>query len=149
MIAACAIGFAAWKGDCHGPAPVAEVHIRFAEICSQADQTLGEPAAIGFFLTEYDSWTREEIHQNLLPEVRLALGARQHKLGSPEGGTKAPQEKPVPIKPPKKMAASTDKEPEIREGKASSTATDTERLRCVFGRFDASVDGTDTRNFFG
>src|SRR5215471_1610311 len=59
VVAACAISFAAWKGDCQGCAPVSDVHIRFAQICYKADQVLGEPAATGFFLTEYDSWTRE------------------------------------------------------------------------------------------
>ncbi len=91
VTAACAIGFAAWKGDYQGAASVAEVDVRFAEICRHADQRLAEPAGVRFFLTQYDSWSREELRRNLLAEVGLALTERT-------------------AKPAKKMASSIDQE---------------------------------------
>jgi hypothetical protein len=96
VTAACAIGFAAWKGDYEGSASVAEVDSRFAEICSCADQRLGEPAGVRFFLTQYDSWSREEMRGNLLAEVGLALAERV-------------------AKPAKKMAPSVDQDIHARK----------------------------------
>jgi hypothetical protein len=104
VVAACAICFAAWKGDYREAASVAEIDARFAEICFRAGELLNQPDGVGSFLTQYDSWTREEMRQNLLPEVRLALSVRQQ---------------PVPIKPPKRLASSTDKGSQISEKKIS------------------------------
>lgn len=56
---------------------VGQLEERFAQACCRADQLLGEPAAVRYFLNEVDEWTREELRQNLLPEVDLALTQRQ------------------------------------------------------------------------
>jgi hypothetical protein len=117
VIAACAIGLAAWKADCQEGAPVGEVDIRFAEICSNASQRLGEPGAVHFFLAQYDSWTREEMRRNLLSEVRLALAGRQHESGPP--GWNTHQKEPTDTKPPKRMAPSTTQERQAHTGQAS------------------------------
>jgi hypothetical protein len=113
VVAACAICFSAWKGDYQGCAPVAEVDLRFDEVCYQASQLLGEPAAVGQFLTEYDSWSREEMRRNLLPEVRLALAGRL------ESAAREPSMEALPIKPPKKMSPSIDHQLQVQDKKIS------------------------------
>ncbi len=71
----CAICYAAWQGD--GLATVAEVEEYFAHVCVESDRRLGEPAAVRYFLNPFDDWSREEMRRNLLPEVELALAARE------------------------------------------------------------------------
>ena len=109
VTAACAIGFAAWKGDRDVCAPVGEIDVRFADICLEADQMLGEPGAVHHFLLQYDSWTREEMRRNLLPEVGAALAGRQGESDPLEGSTSGQQKMPAQIRPPKKMVASTER----------------------------------------
>jgi hypothetical protein len=84
VTAACAICFTAWKGDCGGRACVADLDIGFAEVCYQAGQLLREPGAVRFFLIQYDSWTREEMRQNLLTEVERTLVGRRRDSGQLE-----------------------------------------------------------------
>ena len=72
--AACAIGYAGWQGE--HLETVLDVETFFAAACQMADRNLGEPAGCRHFLNQYDEWTREEMVQNLLPEVEAALAAR-------------------------------------------------------------------------
>jgi hypothetical protein len=104
VTAACAICFTTWKGDCQGSASVGEVDIRFAEICSHTGLLLREAGAVRYFLTQYDSWTREEMRGNLLAEVRLALAGRQRGSTAPERSEQ--HQGPVSDKPSKRMAPS-------------------------------------------
>src|SRR6266404_2857675 len=55
---------------------------RFAAACYRADQLLGEPAAVRYFLNQVDGWSREELRQNLLPEIKLALAQREPKFAA-------------------------------------------------------------------
>jgi hypothetical protein len=119
VIAACAIGFAAWKGDCPACAPLGEIGCRFAKVCYEADQRLREPGAVHYFLIQYDSWTREEMRRNLLLEVGVALAGREREPGPLEDSTRAQQKMPAAIRPPKKMAPSSDKQPWARKRKTS------------------------------
>ncbi len=88
--AGCALGFMGASengGFCHDAngapngnneaATVGETEMFFAKTCFAADQRLGEPAACRWFLNAYDSWDRDEMRRQLLPEVELALAARQ------------------------------------------------------------------------
>jgi hypothetical protein len=72
--AACVIGFCGWQGD--GLETVGEVEELFNRLCFEADQRLGEPAAVRFFLNWADETPRDEMRRELLAEVRLALSER-------------------------------------------------------------------------
>ena len=68
---ACVVGYAGWQGD--GLETVGEVEEYFARLCFEADQRLGEPAAVRYFLNWFDDADRTEARRLLLPEVDRAL----------------------------------------------------------------------------
>lgn len=72
--AACALGFCGWQGE--GRDTVGEVEEFFAQVCFEADQRLGEPAACRWFLNWFDDTPRAEMRRELLAEVEYALAAR-------------------------------------------------------------------------
>jgi hypothetical protein len=72
---ACLVGFAGWVGD--GLATAGEVETFFAGACRRADEALGEPAGTRWLLDFFDETGRDEMRRRLLPEVRLALAARE------------------------------------------------------------------------
>lgn len=76
--ACCVLGFCGWQGE--GLETVAEVEEFFAKLCFEADQVLGEPAAVRWFLNWYDETSRDEMRRELLEEVKLTLSER---LGVP------------------------------------------------------------------
>ena len=55
---------------------VGEVEETFARVCFEADQRLGEPAAVRYFLNWYDDTPRDEMRKQLLAEVERALADR-------------------------------------------------------------------------
>ena len=71
---ACVVGYCAWQGD--GMETVGEVEETFARVCFEADQRLGEPAAVRYFLNWYDDTPRDEMRKHLLAEVERALADR-------------------------------------------------------------------------
>jgi hypothetical protein len=71
---ACAIGYCGWQGD--GLETVAEVEEFFAQMCFEVDQRLGEPAACRWFLNWFDETPRDQMREQLLPEVRRILAER-------------------------------------------------------------------------
>lgn len=73
--AACFVGYAAWQGD--GLKTVGEVEEAFAKCLFDADQRLGEPAGVRWFLNPFDDWPREQMLASLLPEVQRALSLRE------------------------------------------------------------------------
>ena len=70
----CVLGYCAWQGD--GLQTVGEIEETFAQLCFEADQVLGEPAACRWFLNWYDEVSREEMCRELLAEVKLVLAER-------------------------------------------------------------------------
>ncbi len=74
---ACALGFCGWQGD--GLVKVGEVEEFFARACYLADQRLGEPAAVRWFLNKWDDTPRELLFAEMIPEVELALAGRAAK----------------------------------------------------------------------
>lgn len=48
----------------------------FARACYDCDASLGEPAGCRHFLNAFDEWPRQEMIQNLLPEVERELDRR-------------------------------------------------------------------------
>jgi hypothetical protein len=73
---ACAVCFALWQGDGDFHT-VGEVEAAFARACHEADQTFGEPAACRYFLNWFDQAPRDQMRQELLAEVNLALSSRE------------------------------------------------------------------------
>ena len=71
---ACVMGYCAWQGD--GLESVGEVEEYFAKVCFEADQRLGEPAAVRYFLNWFDDTPRDEVRRELLTEVNRALAER-------------------------------------------------------------------------
>ena len=71
---ACVMGFCAWQGD--GLETVGEVEEYFARICFEADQRLGEPAAVRYFLNWFDDTPRVEMRRELVDEVNRTLAER-------------------------------------------------------------------------
>ena len=74
-VAACAIGFCGWQGSERNT--VGDVEEFFGNVCFAADQILGEPSAVRFFLNVYDNWTRDEMRAVLLPVVEDVLEKRK------------------------------------------------------------------------
>jgi hypothetical protein len=72
--AACAVAYAGWKGV--RLETVAEVEDFFARVCSYADQALGEPAAIRYFMDWFDETPAELMRPALLAEVTAELCRR-------------------------------------------------------------------------
>lgn len=73
--AACALGFCGWQGD--NLETVGEVEKFFARCCFEADQRLGEAAACRWFLNWFDETPRDQMRQELIVEIDLALEARR------------------------------------------------------------------------
>src|SRR5436305_828989 len=71
---ACVVGYCAWQGD--GLETVGDVEEFFARVCFEADQRLGEPAAVRYFLNWYDDTPRDEMRRQLLAEVNRTLAER-------------------------------------------------------------------------
>jgi hypothetical protein len=71
---ACVVGYSAWQGD--GLETVGEIEEVFARTCFEADQRLGEPAAVRYFLNWYDDAPRDEMRKQLLTEVARVLSDR-------------------------------------------------------------------------
>jgi hypothetical protein len=72
--ATCPTGFCGWHGA--GLQTVSEVEEFFARVCHAADNRLGEPAAMRYFLNWWDDTPRAEARRLLLAEVSRALGER-------------------------------------------------------------------------
>ncbi len=71
---ACALGYCGWQGD--DLETVAEVEEFFARTCFEADERLGEPAAVRWFLNWFDETPRDEMRRQLLAEVNRSLARR-------------------------------------------------------------------------
>lgn len=71
--AACALGLCGWHGD--GCATVGALEAYFNQLCSAADDDLGEPAACRHFLDWFDAAPRYTMRRQLLAEVERALEA--------------------------------------------------------------------------
>lgn len=69
--AACALGFCGWHGS--GCTTVGQLEAFFDELCTGADQALGEPAACRHFLDWFDAAPRTAMRRQLLAEVEQAL----------------------------------------------------------------------------
>jgi hypothetical protein len=72
--AADAIGLSGWLGE--GLETVGEVEEYFARSCFEADQRLGEPAGCRWFLNWFDDTPREQMREQLLPEVERSISQR-------------------------------------------------------------------------
>lgn len=59
-----------------GACTVGRAEERFAQLCFDADQRMGEPAACRFFLNWFDDHSREEVRRELLAECELELESR-------------------------------------------------------------------------
>jgi len=70
---ACPIGFLGWKT---GMETVGQVEEFFARTCFNANQALGEPAAVRWFMNWVDETPREKMRQGLLAEVQASLAER-------------------------------------------------------------------------
>jgi hypothetical protein len=75
--AADAIAYACWKGG--SKRTVAEVEEAWAWTCQRADERLGEPAGIRYFLNWADETPRETMLRELGWEVDLELLVRQKR----------------------------------------------------------------------
>lgn len=75
--AACPLGFALWQGEeCNSVLAVEE---GFMEVCRKVDEQLNEPAACRYFFNWVDETPREEMIEQLLPEVILTLEQREER----------------------------------------------------------------------
>ncbi len=72
--AACLLGYCGWRGE--GRQTVESVEEFFARICFEADERLGEPAAVRWLLNYWDDTPREEARRNILTEVLRTLAQR-------------------------------------------------------------------------
>jgi len=72
--ASCALGFCGWQGD--GINSVGQLDEFFQRLCDAADLPFSDPAACRYFLNWYDDTPREQMRQELLAEVTLALQER-------------------------------------------------------------------------
>ena len=70
----CSISWGGWQGE--KLATVGEVDEYFARMCFEADQRLGEPGAIRWFLNWYDDTPRAEMRLEMLDEVQRTLEQR-------------------------------------------------------------------------
>ena len=73
---ACALGYCGWHGERLQTVGEVEVEEFFAKCCFEADQRLGEPAAVRWFLNWYDETPRDLMRRLLLAEVNFALAQR-------------------------------------------------------------------------
>jgi len=72
--AACGIGYCGWRGE--GLQTVQEVEEFFHRTCWEADQRLGHPAVVRFFLNWFDDTPREAMRAELRAEVARTLAGR-------------------------------------------------------------------------
>jgi hypothetical protein len=79
----CPLSWALLEGHLPEAVSVGPLEQRFAECCWTACERLGEPGAIRYFLNAVDEWSRDELRQNLLPEVDWAL-TQQDQAPPPE-----------------------------------------------------------------
>lgn len=77
---ACLIGFCGWQGN--ALATAADVKEFFAKVCYDADQALGEPAAVRYFLNIFDDWSRDEMIREMTEEVTANLAERRQLEGA-------------------------------------------------------------------
>src|SRR5262249_10851098 len=74
VAAACALGFACWKG--RNLTTVGEVETAFALVCQEASERLGEPGGVRWFLNWHDETDRAAMRRELLAEVERILTDR-------------------------------------------------------------------------
>lgn len=75
--ACCPLGFmGAVASGGFGVATVDQCSEFFARVCFEADQRLGGPAEVRWFLNAVDDWPRDVLRRELLPEVELAIRSR-------------------------------------------------------------------------
>ena len=74
----CPISYCGWK-DNTGRETVGEVEKFFAQACSQADERLGEPSAVRYFINWVDDTPRDEMRRVLLAEVERELANREER----------------------------------------------------------------------
>jgi hypothetical protein len=72
---ACLIGLAGMRSQ--GLETVGEVEFFFAKTCQQVNEQLGVPDAVRDFLNWFDDTPREQMRQELLPELNRAILERQ------------------------------------------------------------------------
>jgi hypothetical protein len=72
---ACLVGYAGWQGE--GLRTANEVEDYFVAACRRADEALGGPAGSHWLIDFFDETARDEMRRLLLPEVKLALAARE------------------------------------------------------------------------
>lgn len=72
--AACALGYCGWQTN--AGKTVEEVEGYFARMCFDADQRLGEPAAVRWFLNWFDDTPRAEMRRQLLDEIQREIANR-------------------------------------------------------------------------
>lgn len=72
--AACAMTFCGWLGE---DMTVGQAEEYFANLCFQADQEIGQPAACRHFLNWHDDTPRAEMQSALLSAVREVLDKRE------------------------------------------------------------------------
>jgi hypothetical protein len=70
-----AIGYVAWKA--YGADTVGKVEEFFAKLCYEAEQKLGEPAAVRYFIWWYDTMPMDVVRTDLMEEITRELGIRQ------------------------------------------------------------------------
>lgn len=81
--AACLVGYPGWQGD--GLGTVGEVEEYFARVCFEADQRLGEPAAVRYLLNWFDDCSRNEMRRLLAREIERTLQERTNGHGQVPG----------------------------------------------------------------
>jgi hypothetical protein len=82
IMQACAIGYAGWKGlQLTTPA---EIWMFFEDVCSRANQVLGDPGACGAFINWFDGHRREFVFPPLLTEVNRAIAIAAAQAGACE-----------------------------------------------------------------
>ncbi len=78
----CLLAYPCWQGE--GLSTIREVEEAFAQLCYQADQVLGEPAAVRWLLNWWDESPRQEVFRLLGTEVDLALSQRRKNARTEE-----------------------------------------------------------------
>jgi hypothetical protein len=83
--ACCPLCYALLDGKQPYAVSVGPMEERFAQACWEADQLLGEPAAVRYFLNWVDETPRQQMRQELLAEVKLALTPNAGAAGNASG----------------------------------------------------------------
>jgi hypothetical protein len=74
----CPLAYACWMGE--DLDTVTEVQERYLQVCEQAGERLGDPAAVGAFVHFCDDTPRGEMRRLLLSEVEAAIVGRRLAL---------------------------------------------------------------------